>query len=421
MFRTLRWRLTLWFVLLSVLVYAGLLAIGLMLFHAGLTSALDEELAQLSQELIPNIDYDQDGTGLQLRVWPTKGKHRSPIKLLAAIELFDRNQHLVQQYGQPGPAGAEQFFPGVREISGKDSSRRSLNTAIYSGDGHLVGYLQIQLTTKLRDHATAQFGWTMASIAPLLLLALGISGYFFSGKAAKPIEETFVVLRQFVSDAGHELGTPIAIIQAATENLQEQLPNTPHLSRLNIISRNTERMSRLVQDLTLLARVDAGSLTKPTTTVSLDRLTKTCVEEFEDRFNEKRISLIAEEIQPASVIGDPDSLHRMLSNLIENALRYTNEGGRVTVSLRVLGRVIKLSVEDTGIGIPSDSVPHLFDRFYRVDQSRSRAEGGFGLGLSIVRAIAASYRGSVEVSSEPGKGSRFSIVLPVNAHVVGSA
>lgn len=415
MFRTLRWRLTLWFVLLSLLVYSGLSALGMMLFHAGLTNALDDELQQLSQELIPNVDYDANGGSLELREWPTPhGRHHNPIKLLACIQLFDKNKRLVEEYGQEG---ISRWIPGVAEISAKEYSKRSLNTRIVN-DGKTIGYLQIQLTTKLREHAVAQFGMTMAIIAPIMLLALGLSGYFFSGKAAKPIEETFQVLRQFLSDAGHELGTPLAIIQAATENLQEQLAGTPHEGRLNIISRTTERMSHLVQDLTLLAKVDVRAQPKQKISLSLDRVAKACVEEFQDRFAEKNVHLVAGEIQPVIVSGDQDSIHRMTTNLLENALRYTNEAGTVTVTLKAFGRMARLSVEDNGIGIPAESLPHLFDRFYRVDKSRSRAAGGFGLGLSIVKAIVENHRGYVEVASELGKGSRFSVHLPAVSHAL---
>ena len=164
----------------------------------------------------------------------------------------------------------------------------------------------------------------------------------------------------------------------------------------------------------LLAKVDArSSLTAATSSLQVDKVARLCAEEFEDRFKEKKIELTVAELQPAMVHGDQDALHRLVTNLLENALRYTNEGGKVTVSCRIIGRVARLSVEDTGVGIPAESLPRLFDRFYRVDQSRSRNAGGSGLGLAIVKAIADAHRGYVEVASEPGKGTRFSVVLPL--------
>jgi signal transduction histidine kinase len=395
--------------LLSMLVYASLVMLGMTFFHAGLTSALDEELTQLSQEILPSLDYEGDSVRLTSYPRTHHGHHRSPLRLLATIQIFDKDGKLLQEVGTKG---VDTLLDGTVEINSGEYARRSMTTPLIS-DGKKVGYLQVQLTTKLRDAATRQFGMTMAVVAPMILLALGISGFFFAGKAAEPIEETMNVLRRFVADASHELGTPIAIIQAATENLADQLADTPHSERLGIIARTTDRMSRLVQDLMLLAKVDAPQQVMQRSAFNLDVLMKNCIEEFADRFKDKNVTLTTGEIVPTLVFGNQDSLHRVITNLIENALRYTNEGGNVTVSLKQQARLARMTVEDTGCGVPPESLPYLFDRFYRVDKSRSRAGGGSGLGLSIVKAIVQSHRGAVEVSSEFGKGSKFSVILPV--------
>lgn len=408
MFRTLRFRLTIWFILLSLLVYASVATLGMAFFQAVLTSSLDDELQELSRELLPTV-VDSKKYGLELNTWPILMHRHSPIKMLAAVQLFDPKGNLVQEYGTKG---FDQLLRGTVEVSGVEYAKRSLTTPVYGADTRLVGYLQIQLTTKLRDSSMHQFALTAVMIAPVLLLALGICGYVFAGQATKPIEETFLVLKQFISDAGHELQTPLAIITAATENLGVALESTPHAQRIGIISRNTDRMTRLVRDLMLLAKVDAGAQTKQPVSVSIDRIVKQSVEEFADRFAEKKIDLQSSEIETANVVGDQDALHRLVTNLMENALRYTNEGGTVTVSVKMSGRAVRVSVEDTGIGIPPESLPHLFDRFYRVDKSRSRDQGGFGLGLAIVKAIADQHRGYVEVASEVGRGTRFSVVMP---------
>ncbi len=406
MFKSLRWRLTVWFVLLSMLVYATVVALGVFSFHAGLTAALDDELQELSLEILPTVDYD--GEHVRLRHWPTR-LHKEPIKLLASIQLFDWRGHLVQEYGQKGIGT---LFPGKVEVNQGGYSKRCLTTPLIN-DGKGIGFLQVQVPTKLRDTATRQFVLTMAVIAPLLLLSLGVCGYFFSGKAAKPVEETFSVLRQFLADVGHELGTPIAIIQAAAENLSlEFKDDNSGTDRLSIISRSCERMSRLVEDLMLLARMEAPQPSDRQSPVQLDRLLKGAVQEFADRFKDRNIDLQLVDVSPAVVTGDQDSLYRMVGNLLENALRYTMDGGKVTVSLRSHGRTARLAVEDTGIGILPESLGHIFDRFYRVDKSRSRAAGGSGLGLSIVKAIVESHRGTVEVASEAGHGSKFTVVLP---------
>jgi two-component system, OmpR family, sensor histidine kinase CiaH len=409
MFRTLRWRLTIWFIMLSVLVYASVATLGMVFFHAGLTNAIDDELQELSRELLPTVDYDEGD--LQLHEWPIAFRKHSPIKMLASVQLFNEEGKLVQEYG---PKSIDRLLKGTTELMGPEYAKRSFTTPVVASNGKTEGYLQIQLTTRLRDNAMHQFAFTVLLIAPFLLLSLGVCGYIFAGKVTKPIEETFSLLREFISDAGHELQTPLAIISAASENLSVQLEDTPHAQRLNIISRNTDRMGKLVRDLVLLAKVDArAGAIEAATPLQVDKVVRLCTEEFEDRFKEKQIALSLEDLQPATVSGDQDALHRLITNLLENALRYTNEGGKVTVACRNLGRVAKVSVEDTGVGIPAESLPRLFDRFYRVDKSRSRNAGGSGLGLAIVKAIADGHRGYVEVASEPGKGTRFSVVLPI--------
>jgi two-component system sensor histidine kinase CiaH len=407
MFKTLRWRLTAWFVILSLLLYATVAALGIMFFHNGMTSAIDEELQELSLEIMPNVGYEK--RTLQLQNWPINTKRRSPIKMLASVQLFDPSGRMVQEYGTHG---IDRLLPGISEVVAGDSTKRSMSTPVTAADGKTIGYLQIQLTTKLRDNAMHQFAFTLLFVAPLLLLGLGLCGYLFAGKATQPVEETFSVLRQFISDAGHELQTPLAIVSAAAENLSVQLEETPHAQRLNIISRNTDRMAKLVRDLMLLAKVDVKGAQKTSLPVHLDQIARQCIEEFEDRFAERNIALSAGDLQSSVVLGDSDDLHRLLINLTENALRYTNEGGKVTISCRSSGRTVRLTVEDTGIGIPAESLPRLFDRFYRVDKSRARNAGGSGLGLAIVKAIADAHRGYVEVSSEVGTGTRFSVILP---------
>ena len=215
MFKTLRWRLTVWFIMLSVLVYASVATLGMVFFHAGLTNAIDDELQELSRELLPTVDFDRGD--LQLHEWPVTSHRHSPIKMLASVQLYNKDGRLVQEYG---PKGIDRLMKGTTELVGSEYAKRSMTTPVLGADGKAVGYLQIQLTTRLRDNAMHQFAFTVLLIAPFLLLSLGVCGYFFAGKATEPIEETFSVLREFISDAGHELQTPLAIISAASEKFK---------------------------------------------------------------------------------------------------------------------------------------------------------------------------------------------------------
>ena len=211
-------------------------------------------------------------------------------------------------------------------------------------------------------------------MAPLLLVGLGVSGYLFSMRAVAPVEETLRILRRFMADAGHELSTPISIIQVNAEAMEQELSeqSLPQ-TRVEVITRSTEHMSNLVQDLMLLSRMESPQLVSHTVSIELDKVVHATIEEFNELSSEKGITLTDGVIQPTLVSGDPNSLKRMLSNLLSNALRYTDKDGIVTVSLSNSVRQAKLSVVDTGIGIPEESLDHIFERFYRVEKSRSRA------------------------------------------------
>ena len=162
----------------------------------------------------------------------------------------------------------------------------------------------------------------------------------------------------------------------------------------------------------LLARVESPQLTSRWSSFDFTVLVKNTVQEFEELFKTKQIALNSNLSEPMPIIGDSDALKRLLINLLQNALRYTGQDGTVTVSLEHLNRNVKLTVTDTGIGIPTESLPLIFDRFYRVDKSRSRSAGGSGLGLSIARAIVDAHKGKIEVQSQVGSGTTFTIILP---------
>jgi signal transduction histidine kinase len=411
MFRSLRWRLTVWFVVLGAAVYVVLALLGMVLFHHGLTGALDVTLDELSAETLPALDYD-DGR-LMLRSWTTDLSVR-PSRLLVTIQLYDPQGHLLQA---SGPEGMPKLFRGTVETgNGRYQVRSTSRTVLH--ERQLVGYLQLQLPVVARDRAVQEFAATMALIAPLLLLGLGVAGYVYSRQSARPIEEAFLLLRQFMADAGHEIRTPISIIRSAAENLAEETQDTTAASRIEVIIRSTTRMEKLVKDLLLLAKLEGRHQAQQRVPVQMDSLVQKVVEEFEGLFKTQGIALTTGDLTPALVIGDSHSLHTVLTNLVENALQYTESPGKVTISCVAQGGAVRLVVEDTGIGIAGEHRQHLFERFYRVDKSRSRSQGGSGLGLAIVKAIVELHNGSVSVASELGRGSKFSVVMPQAAPAV---
>ena len=225
------------------------------------------------------------------------------------------------------------------------------------------------------------------------------------------------VRRDFVANASHELRTPIANIRATAETLLHAPDDARLLERfLPPLISEAERLSRLVSDLLDLARAEASEKTVRSP-VELNRLVENVVNSLRDKAARNGIEIQWQNAEVApQVSGDAAALEQVAFNLLDNALSYTPRGGSVALQLREqesegVATAI-LEVRDTGIGIPADDLPRIFERFYRVDKARSRSEGGTGLGLAIVKHIAENHGGHVEVESEEGQGTTFRVELP---------
>ncbi len=407
MFKSLRWRLTFWFVSLTAVVYVLSAMYGAFLFREGLSNIIEDELEALMSEIEPAIELKEGHP--TLHQW-AKTSLTVPFKFLPTIQLYDKEGSLLEYYG---PNGIQQLYKAGGELNTGSHAIKVYATPLII-NGRLVGYLQIQLNLRSRDRALNAFTSTLTGVAPYLLLSLSIVGYAFSSLAARPIEEGFEVLRRFMTDAGHELGTPIAIIQANAELLEPEVEQNEFLSgKLSIIVRSTERLGNLVQDLMLLSKMESPQLKERKTNLEFDKLVNAVVEDCQALFEAKKIKLTSAKLEPSTVFGEPESMKRLLLNLLQNALRYTEDGGQVTVSLEHEGRNARLTVADTGMGIPEESLPKIFERFYRVEKSRTRAAGGAGLGLSIVKAIVDLHRGRIDVTSKVGVGTSFIVLIPL--------
>jgi two-component system phosphate regulon sensor histidine kinase PhoR len=222
-----------------------------------------------------------------------------------------------------------------------------------------------------------------------------------------------VLRRDFVANASHELKTPVAAVRALAETLLTALPDDPEAGRrfAERIGREAERLDLLARDLLDLSRVERGTLdVEP---VDLVGLAKEVVGGYGELAEERRIRLQAELQPQVSIRGDRAQLGLLLSNLLDNALRYTPAKGTVCVRLDATESRAVIQVSDSGQGIPAGELPRVFERFYRVDKARARRTGGTGLGLAIVRHVAEAHGGTVRVDSELGLGSTFTVTLPV--------
>jgi heavy metal sensor kinase len=243
------------------------------------------------------------------------------------------------------------------------------------------------------------------------------------GSLAKTLNQTFSRLeaafireREFTADASHELRTPLAIAQGeATLALKEERSREDYQKALESISRQLSRTSSLINRLLFLARSD-DRIELVLTGIDLNSLLSETAQDARVLCEPKQIALDwkpEENDQGLIVRGDIVRLRELFLNLLENAVRYTPEGGSIALTVRRETEYARIAVSDTGMGIPPEHLPHIFERFYRVDKSRSRAEGGVGLGLAISGRIAEVHGGRIEVSSEVGKGSTFTVFLPL--------
>ncbi len=227
------------------------------------------------------------------------------------------------------------------------------------------------------------------------------------------LDQSFESMRRFVADASHELRTPISVIRGEADVALSRDRTTPEYKEsLAVVLDESRRLSRLVDDLLNLARADAGYVHLQLRDFYFNDLLAECCRSVQALAAAKNISLHQRCSGDLPFRGDEELLRRLVVNLLDNGIRYTPPGGRVTITLENGGPEVRIRVADTGIGIPSEAAPYIFDRFYRADPARSRAAGGFGLGLAIVKWIAESHHGEVRLSSEPEHGSEFTVTLP---------
>lgn len=228
------------------------------------------------------------------------------------------------------------------------------------------------------------------------------------------LHQAFLQQRRFVADASHELRTPVAAIRCMTDVALAQSNTLEECtSVLQDVNSEAERLSWLIQKLLTLSRSDEGQVPLDHEVVRLDLLVCDVVATLEALAGERGIAVHIEKVEAVTVRGDPSRLIQCVMNLLDNALTYTNAGGKVTLHCVVKGNRGCIAIEDSGIGIAPEDLPHIFERFYRTDPARSQTTGGSGLGLSIVDWIIHAHGGSMRVESEAGRGSTFTVILPL--------
>jgi heavy metal sensor kinase len=228
------------------------------------------------------------------------------------------------------------------------------------------------------------------------------------------LDRAFRRQRQFTADASHELRTPLTILSSQIDVALEQARAPEEYARiLHSLREDTARMSQLLGELLTLARADAGQQLLTREPLDLGELVRNVVAAMQPLATQRGVLLTEDVHEQAVVDGDQTRLSQLLLNLVDNGLWYTPSGGSVSVCLEHAGSEAVLRVVDTGAGIGSDHLPHIFERFYRADPARNRADGGTGLGLAISKWIAEAHGGHISVESVVGSGTTFAVHLPL--------
>ena len=322
--------------------------------------------------------------------------------------------------------------------------------------GRVIAVVRIGMSQMSLSRTLSNFLLIMAALFPLALALAGGGGWFFAHRALSPVdrmtqtarrikagqlharlektgandeldrladtlnemfgrlESAFTEMRQFTADASHELQTPLTILRGEIEvALRSKRSPDEYTDVLKSSLEEIQRISVLVEGLLLLARSDAGMLKMDRAPVDLVLVAEEVLNRLGPAAAAKAVTLTLGRIEPLEVSGDLVHLRRLLFNLVDNAIKYTPANGTVRVTVTRSDLFAVLGVEDTGIGIPPEEQQRVFQRFYRSADARSQAQGGSGLGLSIVKSIAEAHEGRTEVESEPGRGSVFKIYLPL--------
>jgi len=274
--------------------------------------------------------------------------------------------------------------------------------------------VQVARSRSLVNESVLRLALMILSLGSVAVVGSAGAGYWLAGRALRPIAAAMQRQRRFVSDASHELRTPLTLIRGNTELLQRHPERTvgDYADLVQDVVDECDRLSRLVADLLTLARADEGRLRPQVGPVDLSAQCEALAREFSPVAQRKGLSLAAAVAPGVIVRGDGVALRQLVTVLLDNAVRYT-EAGTITLALTRHGHDAEIAVSDTGPGIAPEHLPRIFDRFYRVDEARSSSDGGSGLGLAIARAIADAHHARIDVASTVGKGTTFTVRLPL--------
>lgn len=458
-----RWQLTLWYAASVLVIF--LLAIGVfaVAFKTILDVQVDNMLHEQAQRIANSISVT-DGGQFQFATAPDtitpwarvldargqvvfttpslKGVLLKPESVTSPLaggvwDDTDRLQtvHLVRFYARPVEA-----------------------------QGRVIGVVQVGQPLDLVTETAGLSALVLVALLPIILLICLGGSYWLAGRALAPVrrltqlantvqdsgdvrqrvpvpqardeirdlaetlnamlarlDTAFAVQRRFVADASHDLRTPVAAMLSLAENARDGIGSQTSAQSLEAIAEQAQRLRQLISNLLQLSRADDGRLQMEREMIRLDTLVRDVAISLLPLAQERQVTLQPGRMDDVSIEGDVSQLLLVVMNLIDNALTYTAPGGVITVGVGREANQANLTVQDTGIGIAPEDLPHIFERFYRADVARQRSTGGSGLGLAIVQTLVDAHGGAITVNSAPGNGTTFVVTLPVLRHAISYA
>jgi len=449
LFRTLRFRFAFWTANLFTIVLVAFGAYIYFSMERGLSAELDNYLALNASQVIAGLEVENGQLVLT---------EHSIESVEEDMPLVSFNMRILTPSGQVlHQTGKYASQLGFIENSSQNPYFTTLNeppmrvhNAPIEDDNQLIAFVQVAQSLENIQDTLERLRMTLLLSIPLLVLVAGVSGYFLAARALRPIDamirtarrisaedlsarinlpgddevgrlsitfdemlsrldESFRRQRRFTADASHELRTPLAAMEAIISVIRQRRRTAAGYEKaLDDLSEETGRMRVLIENLLALSRSDLHPIAQRKS-IHLSNLLTDVVESMYPLAKSKGLSLTKEIAPDLTLIADSDSLIRLFVNLIDNAIKYTEQGS-LTVTAQCKREAIHIEICDTGIGIPEEHLAHIFERFYRVDPSRSAS--GAGLGLSIVQEIVRNHNGAIQVKSTVGKGSTFILELP---------
>jgi heavy metal sensor kinase len=475
-FRTLRFRLASTFLLLLTLVLAIVGIVGTTTLNTVLENQSEQVLHEQLGSLRGWIHFDETGEPYWF-VDPSDPEEEAEVSRLQAVFVIADDQGRVDK-GSSDPALSKLFDrntiiselaemeqthePVIKTITGTDNVPYEVITSIMTDAEHHRKWYVAEGRSLARDRLLLRhFRQIFSIFLPIVLVACALVSWYSAGRALRALQSvekaaqeitgsnlglqipkrgaddeldrligsfnemsgrlkaSFEQIRRFSTDVSHELRTPLTAIQGQLEvalftatrkeQLQEAIENA---------LQDVERLSNLVRALLLLSQSETGQIPMNKSVADLNELVRDLVDQFQIPAEAHNVKLTSLGDAPVLCEADRTQMERVITNLLSNAIKYTPPGGSVRAGAEAAGSNVRLVVEDSGVGIPKDHLPHIFDRFYRVPDPNP--EKGLGLGLSFVAAIVKAHGGEIQVETDVGKGSRFEITLPAGAVRAGA-